>query len=176
AKRGVAAIERALETEGPLTRPQLRDRVEAARVPTAGQALVHLLMLACLRGVAVRGPFVVGRHAYVSARDWLGAPSPVDRDRALAELARRSLAGHAPPSDRDLAKWAGLPLRDARRGLTAISPDLGDRARGGAPRPCLLDQWDPVLVGWHSRAGLLAHYPRLESPGTHYRPFAYVSA
>ena len=176
AERGVAAIEHALEREGPLTRVQLRNRLEAARVPTAGQALVHLLMLACLRGVAVRGPIVGGQHAYVSTRDWLDPPSPIDRDRALGELASRYLAGHAPASDRDLAKWAGLPLRDARRGLSAIAPASSGRARGGAPRPCLLDQWDPVLVGWHSRDRLLAHYPGLESPETHYRPFAYVSA
>ena len=41
----------------------------------------------------------------------------MDRDSALAELARRFLAGHAPADERDLAKWAGLPLRDARAGL-----------------------------------------------------------
>jgi hypothetical protein len=84
AERGVAAIERALAEEGPLTRDQLRDRVQAVRVPTAGQALVHLLMLACLRGVAVRGPFVGKSHAYVPAHDWLGPTRPVAREGAFA--------------------------------------------------------------------------------------------
>ena len=46
AERGVAAIARALERDGPLTRDELRERVDAVRVPTAGQALVHLLMRA----------------------------------------------------------------------------------------------------------------------------------
>jgi hypothetical protein len=114
AERGVAAIERALADEGPLTRNQLRDRVAAARVPTEGQALVHLLFLAALRGVIVRGPIVGKQHAYALVRDWLDEPPRVDHDRALAELARRYLAGHGPADDRDLAKWAGLPLRDAR--------------------------------------------------------------
>src|ERR1700760_3919309 len=50
AERGVQAIERALAAEGPLTRAQLRERIAAARVKTDGQALVHLLMLATLRG------------------------------------------------------------------------------------------------------------------------------
>ena len=118
-------------------------------MPTAGQALVHLLMLACLRGLAVRGPFKGGRHAYVLAADWLGPPPPFDRDAALAELARRYLRGHAPADDRDLAKWAGLPLRDARAGLAAAK---APRPRDTGPlRPCLLDQWDPVLVGWVER-------------------------
>jgi hypothetical protein len=184
AERAVATIEHALSEHGPLTREQLRDRLQAVRVPTAGQALVHVLMLACLRGVAVRGPFRDGRHAYVLARDWVGVPRPAERGPSLGELARRYLAGHAPADDRDLAKWAGLPLRDARAGLSAIAPSLVQRDDGllelkrraeyGSPRSCLLDQWDPLLVGWRSREGLLSDYPRRHSAEAHYRPFAYV--
>jgi len=185
ADRGVAAIERALTEEGPLTRDELRDRVQAVGVETTGQALVHLLMLACLRGIGVRGPFRGKRHAYVLARNWLGAPRPVARERALTELARRYLEGHAPADDRDLAKWAGLPLRDARAGLSAIAAEIRERdgllelkrtQRGGSPRACLLDQWDPLLVGWRSRDLLLDRYPRRDSPEAHFRPFAYVGA
>ena len=123
-------IERALADQGPMTRFQLRDHLDAAGIRTAGQAFIHLVMLACLRGIAVRGPMVGKQHAYVLVRDWLGEPRPVDRDRALAELARRYLAGHGPASDRDLAKWAGLPLRDARAGLAAIGSELEDAGDG----------------------------------------------
>ena len=70
------------------------------------------------------------QHAYVLVRDWLGEPNPVDRDAALAELARRYLAGHGPAGDRDLARWAGLPLRDARAGLAAIASELEEREDG----------------------------------------------
>src|SRR5205823_6970818 len=126
-----------------LTRAELRDRLAAADVPMEGQALVHLLMLASLRGIAVRGPMAGRQHAYALVRDWLGEPVPVDRDRALAELARRYLAGHGPAGDRDLAKWAGLPLRDARAGLAAIASELVERDDGlvdvaGRPVPAEL--------------------------------------
>ena len=174
AERGVATIERALTEDGPLTRDELRLRVDAADVPTAGQALVHLLMLACLRGIALRGPLLDGRHAYVLARDWIGRPPRVEREAALRQLARRYLIGHAPADERDLAKWAGLPLRDARAGFAAIAGAGEGRAPAGPARTCLLDQWDPVLVGWRSRADLLEHYPRRDAPGAHFRPFAYL--
>ena len=132
-------------------------------MPTAGQALVHLLMLSCLLGLAVRGPFNGKRHAYVLAADWLGPPPHLERDTALAELARRYLRGHAPADDRDLAKWSGLPLRDARAGLAAVAEgEAAAASDAGALRPCLLDQWDPVLVGWASRE------PRS------FRPYAWV--
>jgi uncharacterized protein YcaQ len=185
AERGVAAIERALAEEGALTREQLRDRIAAAGVRTEGQALVHLLMLACLRGVAVRGPMVSGQHAYALVRDWLAPRRQVDRGRALAELARRYLAGHGPAEDRDLARWSGLPLRDARAGLAAIASELHEGHGGlvdlrGRPRaaelppPRLLGAFDPVLLGWRSRAALLPRNESVVTVNGLFRPFALV--
>src|SRR5207248_1372208 len=161
AERGVAAIERSL-ADGPLTRAALRDRVRAANVPTEGQAFVHLVMQASLQGVAVRGPMIGRQHAFVLVRDWLGKQLPVDRDHALAELARRYLAGHGPAGERDLAKWAGLPLRDVRSGFAAIASELTQRPDGlvdlarrppaaELPPPKLLGVYEPVLLGWVSR-------------------------
>jgi Winged helix DNA-binding domain len=165
ADRAVAIIERALAEDGPLTRPQLAERVAAAGVRTEGQATPHLLMLAALRGVAVLGPMRDRAQAYVLARDWLGAEAQArhDRDAALAELARRYLAGHGPAIARDLAGWAGLPLRDARAGLAAIATEPAgagelvdlDARPGDAPAPVpprLLGAFDPYLLGWRDRA------------------------
>ncbi|MFL5961592.1 MAG: winged helix DNA-binding domain-containing protein [Gaiellaceae bacterium] len=183
AERGVAAIERALADEGPLTRDQLRDRVAAARVPTKGQAFVHVLFLAALRGIAVRGPIIGQQHAYALVRDWLGEPRPVDRDRALAELARRYLAGHGPAHERDLARWAGLPLRDARAGIRAIASELVEREDGlvdlarrataaALPPPRLLGPFDPLLLGWCSREPILGSNAGRVVIGGLFRPFA----
>src|SRR5262249_53944610 len=136
AERGVAVIERSLTAEGPLTRAQLAERIAKTGVRTQGQAIVHLLVLASLRGIAVRGPMAGREHAYAPVREWLGEPprsrgaAAFDRDRALAELAARYLTGHGPATERDLAKWAGLPLGDARRGLAAIAGRLADRDDG----------------------------------------------
>ncbi|HEU0019178.1 MAG TPA: winged helix DNA-binding domain-containing protein [Thermoleophilaceae bacterium] len=167
AERGVAAIERALAENGPQTRDQLREHVASAAGATAGQALLHVLLLASLRGLTVRGPMVGKQQAHVLVTDWLGEPPPVDRDRALAQLARRYLAGHGPASDRDLARWAGLPLRDARAGLETIAPqltqrddglvDLAKRPQAAAelPPPRLLGPFEPLLLGWTSREPIL---------------------
>jgi hypothetical protein len=185
ADRGVARVERSLAEDGPLTRTQLRERLDADGVPTAGQALVHILMLATLRGVAIRGPMAGKEHAYALTRDWLGEQPPVDREAALAELARRYLVGHAPADDRDLARWAGLPLRDVRAGLEAIAGELeevGDglvRLAGRAPvaeipPPRLLGAFDPVLLGWALREPIVGpHRERVASSGV-FRPFALV--
>jgi hypothetical protein len=115
AERGVAAIERALTDEGPLARTQLRERIDKAGVRTAGQALVHVLLLASLRGVAVRGPMVGSQHAYVLVRDWLGEPVLLGwRSRAAL------LDEHAP-----IVTINGA--RAARRRLWAMSCRRGAR-------------------------------------------------
>lgn len=186
AERGVAAIRRALLEEGPLDRDLLRERVAAAGVRTQGQAFVHLLALASIRGLIVRGPVLAGRQAFVLVHDWLGEPGkPADRDAALAELARRYLAGHGPASPADLARWAGLPLRDARAGLQAIASELRPDEDGlldlqrpatpsRAPDPQLLGSFEPVLLGWTSRDAILGDDAGRVVSGGVFRAFALV--
>lgn len=185
ADRGVAAIERALERDGPLTRAQLRERIAAAGVRTEGQAFVHLLAAASLRGLTVRGPMIDGQHAHVLVRDWLAPAKAVDRGQALAELARRYLAGHGPADEHDLSRWSGLALRDARAGLAAIASELQERedrllalsARSpvaSLPEPRLLGAFDPVLLGWRSREELLGGNQTIVTTNGLFRPFALV--
>jgi hypothetical protein len=184
-ERGVETIERALADEGPLSGKELKLRLEAANVPIAGQAFIHLMFLSALRGIAVRGPMAGREHAYVLVRDWLGPQRPVDRDVALAELARRYLVGHGPADDRDLARWAGLPLRDARAGLAAIASELVEREDGLVdlakrpptephPPPRLLGAFDPLLLGWVSREEVVGPHKMLVTMNGVFRPFALV--
>lgn len=186
AERAVAIIGKALADEGPLTRVEVRERLDSAGLRTAGQALLHLFFLAAVRGVVVRGPMIGKQHAYVLVRDWLGESQPMDREKALAELARRYLVGHQPATDRDLAKWAGLPLRDARAGLAAISSELeqgdGDLVRLAKrsdpeeiPPPRLLGAFDPVLLGWTSREDVLGPHTNLVTRNGIFHPFAMVN-
>jgi DNA glycosylase AlkZ-like len=185
AERGVAVIEQALSEQGPLDRDRLRDLVAAAGVRTQGQAFVHLLGLASIRGLIVRGPIAGGKHAFVLVRDWLGEPAGMDRDVALAELARRYLGGHGPADDQDLARWSGLPLRDARAGLEAIASELHQRDDGlvdlrrrtpsaPLPEPRLLGSFEPALLGWKSRELLIGQAETLVVSGGVFRPFALV--
>jgi hypothetical protein len=187
ADNGVDVVARALATDGPLTRAQLADRLSAVGLPADGGAALHVLMLASLRGIAVRGPMVGAQHAYVHVRSWLGDPPPEpEPDQALGWLARRYLAGHGPAGERDLAKWAGLPITWARRGLAAIAAELRDRPDGlaeltaaarpaGPPPPRLLGAYDPVLLGWESRAPVLAGQEGIVTVNGLFRPFVLVA-
>jgi hypothetical protein len=185
AERGVGVMTRALARDGPQTRLQLRELLVRAGISVEGQALVHILMFASLRGVIVRGPMVGKDHAFVLVRDWLGRPPSIDPGSAMAELARRYVSGHGPAGDRDLAKWAGLSLGQARAGLEAAGSALRRRPDGlfelarrrgteDLPSPRLLGPWEPILIGWSSRRWLLDSEDKLIAVNGLFRPFALV--
>ena len=165
AERAVRLIERAL-ADGPMERAAIGEMLAGRDLDPRGQVLVHLLFRSSQAGATVRGPVVRGRQTFVLTRDWLGN-SPAgelrgaDRDRALAELARRYLRGHGPATPADLALWAGLPLGDARAGFAAIGGELreiGSMAmlirgarRTAEPPPRLLGAFDAYTLGWKHR-------------------------
>lgn len=186
ADRGVDLVLQALASCGPTSRAVLREHLVARGVRVGGQAFVHTLMRASLRGHVVRGPVVDGEQAFVLARDWLGAAPPVDRDVALVELARRYLVGHGPASDRDLARWAGISLGDARRGIRGVRPTVVEdpdglvhlpglhRAPTRPPPPRLLGAFDPLLLGWTSRTDVLGDRAGVVTSNGVFRPFLLV--
>ncbi len=163
AERAVALIQRALGAEGPLTRPELAERLAVYGIPTAGQVMPQLLFLAALRGIAVQGLMRGKRQAFVLAADWIGDALAIDREVALGELARRYLRGHGPATAADLAAWAGLPLGSVRQGLRWIGNQLVELPGGlldlkrrpaaaEPPQPRLVAAFDPYLLGWRDRA------------------------
>lgn len=176
-------IARWLADDGPLTRDELADRLRSRQIPVAGQAVVHILFHATLEGLIIRGPMKGRRQAFVLAHDWLGPRPPVrDRGQALAELVRRYLIGHAPASERDIARWAGLPLRDIRAGLDGLGAQLQERGEGflalgerprvpGAPPARLLGAFDPLLVGWKDRTFVTGERDADVISGGLFRPF-----
>jgi hypothetical protein len=168
AERAVERIVAALRDDGPLPRRALAERLDAEGIRTAGQAMPHLLMLAALRGR------IVLAGAVFTA--WSEPPRAPD-DAARAELARRYLTAHGPATERDLAAWSGLALRDARAGLSAIAGELRELGDGlvdlaAAPRssgrlpPALLGAFDPYLLGWRDRGfAVAAEHARRVHPG-----------
>jgi hypothetical protein len=196
ADRGVEVVVAALTAHGALTRGQLRVHLDDAGVPTKAQALVHVLVAASLRGLVVRGP-TAGRaeQAFVLVGDWLGSPPrPLDLDEGLGRLAARYLAGHAPATPQDLATWAGITLRAARRGLEVAGcpasddglarlpgggpdrrPDGGTTAdRLGLPTPRLLGPFDPLLHGYVDRESVVGSHRGVVTTNGIFRPVALV--
>ena len=187
AERAVTVIERALAEDGPLTRFQLRDHLDAAGVPTAGQAFVHLRCSPACAGSRCAGRWSASSTPTPWSATGSAPPPAVDREAALAELARRYLAGHGPAGDRDLAQVGGpaaarRPRRprgrsqpsSRRRGMATVRLRGRRRRPAAMPPPRLLGAFDPTLLGWTSREEIVGeHGSRIVSGGV-FRPFALV--
>jgi hypothetical protein len=158
---------RALADEGPLTRSEVRERIEKAGIELNARTGMHIALTAVVSGVACLGPDRGSQTCLVRREDWLGKPPKADRGRSLAELARRYVAAFAPATERDFAYWSGLPLNDVRAGLGAIAGEIEEvRARGetmvlprrGLPRlprggqVRMLGNFDTYLLGWKDRS------------------------
>jgi len=65
-----------------------------------------------------------GQHTYALLSDRVPEPRRLERDEALAELARRYFTGHGPATEKDLAYWATLTVTDVRTGLAAVGDEL----------------------------------------------------
>jgi Winged helix DNA-binding domain len=188
--RGVRAIERMLDRDGPLTRAEIGERLRRRGLPTEGQILPHLLWLAAARASVCFGPDRGGERTHVLVSDWLGAPRPMDRDSALAELAVRYLRSHAPATPNDLSSWSGVGVSNAKRGWRAIEDRLVEvaTARGPlwrlrakepeAPRGLvrLLPSFDEYLLGWRNRSPVARpeHWRKIHPGAGWYHPAALV--
>jgi Winged helix DNA-binding domain len=122
--RALKLIHDAVDRDGPLTRPELVRRLAGSGFDSATEAKYHLWTLATLDGELCLGPDKGGQTCLVRTEEWIGRLEPRPREESLGELARRYLRAYGPATDRDLARWAGLPLRDARGGLERIAPEL----------------------------------------------------
>jgi len=158
---------RTLADEGPLTRSEVRERIEAAGVKLTSQTGMHIALTAVVSGVACLGPDRGKTTCLVRREDWLGRLPRFDRGKALAELARVYIRAFGPATDRDFAYWAGLPLRDVRAGLESIAKEIqevriGDQMMlaplGKRPRlpprgqVRMLGNFDTYLLGWKDRS------------------------
>lgn len=164
--KALRVIAKALEG-GPITRTEARERVKEAGIGLNSQTGLHVVGLAVTSGLAILGPDRGAQTLLVRREDWIGKQPAFDRDRALAELARRYIGAFAPATDRDFAYWSGLNLGDVRSGLEAIASELqeirvGDQTmlalrdrlprlpRAGQVR--MIGMFDTYLLGYRDRS------------------------
>ena len=178
--RGMRILVDSLEREGPLTRPQIAQRLAAQQIPWQGQATIHIIWRAALDGLVCYGPQRGDEETFVLLDEWLPPSATLDRDDALAALARHFLQAYGPATALDLARWSGLSTADARRSLwllgaeareisTVLGPMrvVGEQAHAEPPVGVrLLPAFDGLWLGYRERDVLLpSAYRRQIYPG-----------
>ena len=96
----------------------------AAGIATDGQRLAYIAMHAELEGLVCSGALKGKQHTYALVEERVPPAPALDREAALAELARRFFTSHAPATLRHYVWWSGLSVADARTGLAVVRPDI----------------------------------------------------
>ncbi len=167
--KALRVIGRAVAPGQPVSRAEVVELLASNGIELTVQTRTHLFVTAVTSGIACFGPDVRrGEPGLVAREAWLGKPPKFERERALAELARRYFGAFGPATEADFAGWAGLPLRDLRVGMGSIGSSLREvrigsergwalgRGRRPPPGPVvrLLPAWDNYLMGWRDRSFL----------------------
>jgi len=153
-----------------LTRTELGEHLAAAGLVFTGHALMLLAGYTELYGIICSGAARDGQHTYALLDERVPHTRRLDVETARAELVLRYLTGHGPATERDLAYWATMTLRDVRVGLADVADQVGsfeldgsrfwhahDAAHDGTPtsRAHLLQILDEYYRGYQDSRDLL---------------------
>ncbi|MGH7566150.1 MAG: winged helix DNA-binding domain-containing protein [Gemmatimonadota bacterium] len=170
-KRTNAALGKALRDGVELTRDELRDVLRAAGITSVGvERMTHIMGWAELDGIVCSGPRRGKQFTYALLDARAPRARALDRDEALAELAKRYFQSRGPATVQDLAKWSGLTVADARIGLEEVKQKLrqevvegrtywlprGSRPPASAsPTAYLLSIYDEYISGYKDRSAIV---------------------
>ena len=113
----------ALEDGKELNRRELLTILQENGISTEGQRAAYILQRASLDGFICQCAVDHHNPIYMSM-DSLPQNKSMERDKALAELAKRYFKSRGPANIGDFIWWSGLLAADARAGLEAVKPDL----------------------------------------------------
>ena len=118
-------FEKILSGGNQLTRDEMYEALEKAKVSTKGTRGLHLLGTAAQDGLICFGPRAGKQHTFVLTDEWIPSKSPMpSEEEAMAELARRYVRSHGPVIVEDFAWWAGLNKGESNAAFQSIANEL----------------------------------------------------
>jgi hypothetical protein len=144
-----------------LTRKEVADRLSQGGIEPGDSLRLGLIVMWCeLEALICSGAMPGKQHTYALVDERVPAAGSLDRDEALAELARRYFASHGPAQTADFAWWSGLTLSEAGRAVDLagdVLPESADESvPGTSPAVHLLPNFDEYVVAYQDRSALFA--------------------
>lgn len=179
-RRSSAAITNALEGGRQLTRAELAQAMQRARIRTDGtQRLARLVMHAELDALICSGARRGTQHTYALLDERVPPTKALERDEALARLVKRFFTTRGPATVDDFAWWSGLTKKDGRIGLEGIQSELEHeeadgreywfstptRLKARSPIVRLLPNYDEYFIGLKDRSAMLSTLKKLGFEG-----------
>ncbi len=126
------ALIKALSGGKQLARTDLGDVLQKAGVNTDEQRFIHIMMQMELIGLVCSGGRQGKQFTYSLLEERVPKTKTINRDEALATLAKRYFMAHGPATLQDYAWWSGLTVTDAKAGLEMIKAQLASQVFEGS--------------------------------------------
>ncbi len=185
-------IEKALQGNRYKSRDELMDVLENAGINARNQRSYHLMFCAELDGIVCSGEIRNKEQTYALFRERVPEIKKIDRDEALALLARKYFTSHGPASVQDFAWWSGLSLGDCQSAIELIKPGFISEKAGditywfpyGAASVCgyadtvhLLPAFDEYIIAYSDRSASLVfeHHKKAVSNNGIFRPVVVIN-
>lgn len=181
-KRSNAVLTKALKGGKQLTRAELMSALKKNGVTNDNLLrFTYLIVYAELEGILCSGARRGKQFTYALLEERVLHTQTLERDEALAELAKRYFLSHGLATLQDFVWWSGLTVTDARKGLDSIRSSLISEVENGqtywfansiptrVPTPTvhLLPNYDEYTVGYTDRSAIFdkQHNQKLDSRG-----------
>jgi hypothetical protein len=150
-----------------LTRPQMVELIKSAGVDPSGQRAYHILWYVAQTGTLCIGPMQDKQQTFMLLDEVAPHPNHLERDEAVAELAKRYFTSHGPATLKDFAGWSGLTLTEAKAGHAANAHELSAQTIDGteywqpktqplaANGVYLLPGFDEYFLGYRDRSAIV---------------------
>ena len=190
-KRSNALLTKNLQGGKQLTRAELTSLLQKNSIATDDLLrFTYLIVRAELDGVVCSGARRGKQFTYALLDERAPQTRTLERDAALAELAKRYFVSHGPATLKDFVWWSGLTMADANKGLDSIRSQLISEVENGqtywfadstpmsAPSPTvhLLPDYDEYTVGYTDRSAIFdgSHINKLDSRGSELAQYILV--
>jgi hypothetical protein len=119
--RSHTALAKALRSGNHMIRDELRGVLQRAGIAAVdGLRLAYIMMSAELDGLVCSGARRGKQFTYALVDERAPHAKTLGHEEALAELAGRYFVSRGPATVQNFAKWSGLTMTDAKRGLDAV--------------------------------------------------------
>jgi hypothetical protein len=161
---------KALQGGRQMRRDALYNLLETAGISTAGQRGIHIIGQLAQEGLICSGAREGKQHTFTLLEEWAPNAKRMERDEALAELARRYFTSHGPATLQDFIWWSGLTTKDAKAAIEMAKQHLVQEVienqtywlsssfssfKDKSPTIYLLPPYDEYTVAYKDRSAVL---------------------
>jgi hypothetical protein len=168
--RSNAVLAKALQGGKQLMRSEIQSILKQEGIATNDMRLTHIMMRAELDMILCSGARRGKQFTYALLDECAPDAPTLERDEALAELARRYFTSRGPATIEDFVWWSGLTATAARAGLEMVRLELireviDDKiywfsssvpiVKDELPRAYLLPPYDEYTIAYKDRSAVL---------------------